>query len=124
MEIYRDSMFSKRGTGLQACMCTVIELNSSMTECAKKSRLLPEGLFRWKAAVYRQQKTCCEPHHTFTSSYIVWELSSTHLPTVLLDTSTQHVPTCLVTRQVVEMCTVTQKLDMLVFDKCKMWTSL
>lgn len=93
--IYRDFIFSKRGTGLWACMCTIIELNSNMTECAKKSSLLPEGLFRWNAAVYRQQKTCCEPHHTNTSSYIVWEISSTRLPNVLLDWNAK--TTCLAT---------------------------
>lgn len=74
MEIH-GVFFSRRGLGLWACMCAIIELNSNMTERARKSKLLPGGLFRWKAAVYRWQ-TCYEPHHTYNSSYI--QISSSH----------------------------------------------
>lgn len=81
MKIYGDLMFSKRGAGLWVCMCGIIELNSDMKERARKSKLLPEGLFRLKAAVYRRQAICYEPYHTHTSSDVLGEIFFTHLPT-------------------------------------------
>lgn len=56
------------------CMCGIIEVNSDMKERARKSKLLPEGLFRLKAAVYRRQTICYEPYHTYTSSYVLGEI--------------------------------------------------
>lgn len=41
----------------------------------QRLKLKYEGLFKRRAAVSRQQKTCWEPYRTYTSSHIVWEIS-------------------------------------------------